>query len=220
MSTGGGGGNPVRGLDYGASAAQQNVDLSDDIDPKGAAAGYVPEEHEHKSLLGTIKDALRPGDSKRHEQQSPRHAGDLTHDGRHGGIEETMMRGHRDYDESMEGPGSHIDGMRTDGGNSSGGSGGGGVLESMMPGRKDRSSKGRGSGSGGGGGGGGTSTFDATGAVGHQFTSEGAVGGTAQKVGGPFSKEGAVGRQFTDKGSVGGTVQDTLGHGNATRKGV
>lgn len=40
-----------------------------------------------------------------------------------------------------------------------------------------------------------------------------------QKVGGPLSKEGAIGKQFTDSGAVGGTVQDTLGHGNATRKG-
>lgn len=50
--------------------------------------------------------------------------------------------------------------------------------------------------------------------------SEGAIGGTANKLGGPFSKDGTVGHQFTDKGSVGGTVQDTVGHGDATRKGA
>lgn len=67
-----------------------------------------------------------------------------------------MARGHRDYDESEEGPRSHVDGVRTDGGASS-------ALESMMPGRMDRGSKGRRSG-------GGISTFDAQGSVGHQFT--------------------------------------------------
>lgn len=41
MSVGGTGGNPVRGLNYGASAAQENADFSDDPDPKGTAAGYV-----------------------------------------------------------------------------------------------------------------------------------------------------------------------------------
>lgn len=41
MSTGGTGGHPIRGLNYGATAGQQNVDLSDDPDPKGTAAGYV-----------------------------------------------------------------------------------------------------------------------------------------------------------------------------------
>jgi hypothetical protein len=40
---------------------------------------------------------------------------------------------------------------------------------------------------------------------------DGVIGGTADKVGGPFSKEGVVGRQFTETGSVGGTVQDGLG---------
>lgn len=40
---------------------------------------------------------------------------------------------------------------------------------------------------------------------------EGAIGGAAQKVGGPFDKEGAIGKQFTTDGSVGGTVQEKLG---------
>lgn len=36
---------------------------------------------------------------------------------------------------------------------------------------------------------------------------DGSVGGTAQKVGGPFDKDGAIGQQFTSKGAVGGTAQ-------------
>lgn len=43
------------------------------------------------------------------------------------------------------------------------------------------------------------------------FLEAGAIGGTAQKVGGPFDKDGAVGKQFTTEGSIGGTVQDNLG---------
>ncbi|KAI1773418.1 hypothetical protein F4818DRAFT_422525 [Hypoxylon cercidicola] len=56
-----------------------------------------------------------------------------------------------------------------------------------------------------------TSVFDSTGAIGKQFTTKGAIGGTAQKVGGPLSKDGAVGKQFTDTGSIGGTIQNKLG---------
>ncbi|OTB13451.1 hypothetical protein K445DRAFT_24623 [Daldinia sp. EC12] len=290
MSTGGTGGNPIQGLNYGATAGQQNVDLSDDPDPKGTAAGYVPDQNQGKSLFGTIKDALKPGDTKKHQQQQQQGSGfrgDFTHDGRHGGVEETMIPGHRDYDESQEGPQTHRDGVRTDGG---------GVLESLMPGNKNRSNKERGgifgamksaadntpdvpgalkkaagggdpgsvgqSMHGGNSGDGGNesglknsggltgrteknskfdkfpatgnylgpepdsdsatrvSAFDSQGSVGHQFSSEGAIGGTAHKIGGPFSKEGVVGRQFTDKGAVGGTVQDTIGHGDQTRKGA
>jgi hypothetical protein len=36
---------------------------------------------------------------------------------------------------------------------------------------------------------------------------DGAVGGTAQKVGGPFDKDGAIGKQFKESGAVGGTAQ-------------
>ncbi|OTA57923.1 hypothetical protein K449DRAFT_128929 [Hypoxylon sp. EC38] len=216
------------------------------------------------------------------QHQGSGFAGDFTHDGRHGGVEETMIPGHRDYDESQERTQSHHKDART----------GGGILESVMPGHKSHDNKDRGGildamksatenapdipgalkratggddlGSAGqkmGGGGdsglkssGGVtgrtertskfdkfpatgnylgaefgedensatrvSAFDSQGSVGHQFSSEGAIGGTANKLGGPFSKEGAVGRQFTDKGSVGGTVQDTIGHGDATRKGA
>ncbi|KAF3071080.1 hypothetical protein GL218_00261 [Daldinia childiae] len=271
MSTGGTGGNPIRGLNYGATAAQQNIDLSDDPDPKGTAAGYVHDQNQGKSLFGTLKDALKPGDTKKQQHQGSGFNDDFTHDGRHGGIEETMIPGHRDYDESQETPQTHRDGVRTDGGN---------VLEAVMPGYKDHSNKDRGGifsamksaadntpdipgalkkAVGGGDPGSvgqknsggmtgktdknskfdkfpatgnyfgpepgsdpatGTSAFDTEGSIGHQFSSEGAIGGTANKIGGPFSKEGLVGRQFTDKGSVGGTVQDTIGRGNETRKGV
>ncbi|KAI1661080.1 hypothetical protein F4813DRAFT_386485 [Daldinia decipiens] len=53
--------------------------------------------------------------------------------------------------------------------------------------------------------------FDAQGSIGKQFTKDGAIGGTAQKIGGPLDKEGMVGKQFTTEGSVGGSVQSTLG---------
>ncbi|ROV99104.1 hypothetical protein VMCG_06596 [Cytospora schulzeri] len=53
--------------------------------------------------------------------------------------------------------------------------------------------------------------FDAEGAIGKQFTEGGALGGTAQKIGGPLATDGAIGKQFTAEGSIGGTVQDTLG---------
>lgn len=72
------------------------------------------------------------------------------------------------------------------------------------------------------------SAFDAQGMIGKQFTSEylsstaysaadllfiaeGAVGGTAQKIGGPFDKEGAIGKHFNADGTLGGTVQNNLG---------
>ena len=43
------------------------------------------------------------------------------------------------------------------------------------------------------------------------FVAEGAIGGTAQKIGGPFDKEGVIGKQFKPDGALGGTVQETLG---------
>ncbi|OJD34557.1 uncharacterized protein BKCO1_2200094 [Diplodia corticola] len=66
----------------------------------------------------------------------------------------------------------------------------------------------------------GTSIFSSQGSVGKQFTTQGAIGGTAQKLGGPFDAQGSIGKQFTDKGSIGGTVQDHLGQGesNSIRK--
>ncbi|OTA82735.1 hypothetical protein M434DRAFT_37013 [Hypoxylon sp. CO27-5] len=53
--------------------------------------------------------------------------------------------------------------------------------------------------------------FDAQGSIGKQFTEEGAIGGAAQKVGGPLDKEGTIGKQFTTEGSIGGSVQSALG---------
>ena len=44
----------------------------------------------------------------------------------------------------------------------------------------------------------------------------GALGGIAQKVGGPMDKEGAIGKQFTADGAIGGKVQDMMG-GNKGR---
>ena len=72
------------------------------------------------------------------------------------------------------------------------------------------------------------SVFDAKGMIGKQFKSqycsvaqlcianplhvaEGAIGGTAQKIGGPFDKDGMIGKQFKPDGTLGGTVQGNLG---------
>lgn len=43
------------------------------------------------------------------------------------------------------------------------------------------------------------------------WAAEGAIGGTAQKIGGPLDKEGMIGKQFTEGGSIGGTVQQMMG---------
>lgn len=71
----------------------------------------------------------------------------------------------------------------------------------------------------------GTSIFSKDGMVGKQFTSmsfsttsrstthisrplaEGAIGGTAQSIGGPLDKQGMVGKHFGADGSIGGTAQ-------------
>ncbi|EGR48258.1 uncharacterized protein TRIREDRAFT_107853 [Trichoderma reesei QM6a] len=53
--------------------------------------------------------------------------------------------------------------------------------------------------------------FDKEGAIGHQFTEKGMMGGTAQMMGGPFDKEGMIGKQFTAEGSIGGTAQNMMG---------
>lgn len=58
--------------------------------------------------------------------------------------------------------------------------------------------------------------FDAQGAIGKQFTEDGAIGGTAQKVGGPLAKDGMIGKQFTEDGSIGGTVQNAMGGSKMT----
>jgi len=53
----------------------------------------------------------------------------------------------------------------------------------------------------------GTSVFDKSGAIGKQFTTEGTIGGTAQKIGGPLDAQGAIGKHFNADGSLGGTAQ-------------
>ncbi|KAK3352688.1 hypothetical protein B0T25DRAFT_567956 [Lasiosphaeria hispida] len=53
--------------------------------------------------------------------------------------------------------------------------------------------------------------FDAQGAIGKQFTEDGALGRQAQSIGGPLDKGGMVGSQFTEHGSIGGTVQNMMG---------
>ncbi|KAI1425311.1 hypothetical protein F5Y12DRAFT_714356 [Xylaria sp. FL1777] len=53
--------------------------------------------------------------------------------------------------------------------------------------------------------------FDAEGMIGKHFTEQGALGGAAQKIGGPLDKEGMVGKQFTAEGSIGGSVQSAMG---------
>lgn len=39
----------------------------------------------------------------------------------------------------------------------------------------------------------------------------GAIGGMAQKIGGPLDKDGIIGKQFTSDGALGGTVQNAAG---------
>ena len=37
------------------------------------------------------------------------------------------------------------------------------------------------------------------------------LGGMAQKMGGPLDKEGMIGKQFTTEGAMGGTAQNMMG---------
>ncbi|KAF2968570.1 hypothetical protein GQX73_g4966 [Xylaria multiplex] len=53
--------------------------------------------------------------------------------------------------------------------------------------------------------------FDSHGYIGKQFTEQGALGGAAQKIGGPLDKEGMIGKQFTTEGSIGGSMQSSMG---------
>ena len=41
-------------------------------------------------------------------------------------------------------------------------------------------------------------------------SADGAIGGTAQKVGGPLDKQGAIGQHFNADGKIGGMVQENL----------
>ncbi|KAL7897413.1 hypothetical protein HDV63DRAFT_414968 [Trichoderma sp. SZMC 28014] len=53
--------------------------------------------------------------------------------------------------------------------------------------------------------------FDKEGAVGKQFTEQGAIGSMGQSIGGPLDKEGMIGKQFTTEGAIGGTAQSMMG---------
>ncbi|KAM7205188.1 hypothetical protein V8F20_003325 [Naviculisporaceae sp. PSN 640] len=53
--------------------------------------------------------------------------------------------------------------------------------------------------------------FDSEGAIGKQFTKDGAIGSVGQKIGGPLAEDGMIGKRFTEDGAIGGTVQNTLG---------
>jgi len=53
----------------------------------------------------------------------------------------------------------------------------------------------------------GTSMFDKTGAIGKHFNADGAIGGTAQSIGGPMDKQGMIGKHFNADGAIGGTAQ-------------
>lgn len=44
-----------------------------------------------------------------------------------------------------------------------------------------------------------------------KYLEKGAIGGTAQSIGGPLAKDGMIGRQFTEGGSIGGSVEAVLG---------
>ena len=48
------------------------------------------------SVMNTLKEALRPNDARQPVEKAA--ASDTTHDGRHGGIIETMKPGNQDYD--------------------------------------------------------------------------------------------------------------------------
>ena len=39
---------------------------------------------------------------------------------------------------------------------------------------------------------------------------DGAIGGTAQKIGGPLDKQGSIGQHFNSDGKIGGMVQENL----------
>ncbi|EMR62125.1 hypothetical protein UCREL1_10935 [Eutypa lata UCREL1] len=291
MSTGGSGADSGRLFNYGTSTAGPNVDLTDD-QARGTNAGFRETGKESKTsgIMNSLKEALKPGDTRHSGTGTGAGTGpmgDTTHDGRHGGIIETMKPGHQDYDVREEhqrnnksgigqgvvdtvkqalGRNAHDDESHRDATGANSGVAGssdlshtgtmadpghvGSALESgsgatdygaSPSGAKqnrlgartsenydyDKQFASTGSPKGAFGRGSElgdravprVSAFDSQGSVGHQFTTEGPIGSMGQKVGGPLSKEGAIGKQFTDSGAVGGTVQDTLGHGNATRKG-
>ncbi|CAF9918664.1 hypothetical protein IMSHALPRED_004370 [Imshaugia aleurites] len=56
----------------------------------------------------------------------------------------------------------------------------------------------------------GTSMFSKDGPLGSMFNADGAIGGTAQKIGGPLDKDGSIGQHFNADGKIGGMVQENL----------
>ncbi|KAI0202652.1 hypothetical protein F4808DRAFT_458818 [Astrocystis sublimbata] len=83
----------TQGLYYGAAIARGNVEFAEDSSIEAMVLAQPGKRD--TALLDRLKDALRPGDARRR-------SADDAHDGRHGGIEEVMQPGHRDYDEREE----------------------------------------------------------------------------------------------------------------------
>ncbi|KAI0008964.1 hypothetical protein F4779DRAFT_584603 [Xylariaceae sp. FL0662B] len=95
MSTGGAGGY----YDYAASEARRKS-LGEQQIPKGAAEGSHTGE-EHRGIMETLKEALRPGDARKFKTRpgdsAPNHR-------RRSSVDETMMLGRRDSGERPESP--------------------------------------------------------------------------------------------------------------------
>ncbi|KAI1108666.1 hypothetical protein F5Y14DRAFT_456787 [Nemania sp. NC0429] len=84
----------TEGLDYGAAMAGENVEFAAESNTESPGT-------RDRALLDKLKDALKPGDARRFGAAENRDKDkDRTHDGRHGGIEEVMQPGHRDYEEN------------------------------------------------------------------------------------------------------------------------
>ncbi|PMD25023.1 hypothetical protein NA56DRAFT_566227 [Hyaloscypha hepaticicola] len=56
-----------------------------------------------------------------------------------------------------------------------------------------------------------TPVFHRDGAIGSMFKADGAIGGTADRVGGPFARDGVVGEKFNANGAIGGKIHESLG---------
>ncbi|KAI1264049.1 hypothetical protein F5Y18DRAFT_94675 [Xylariaceae sp. FL1019] len=262
-----------KAFDRGAFAGHQNIDAPDpdpNVAPRSGINPLRDDGGDDKGLLGSLKDALKPGDLKRDDDAKGR-SGPFGRDDRGGSLMDKMMPGRSDpSDRSATGGGPGIldkltgrsdptdtgktgfldkltgsAGWDRDAGRALGLDGDPKAPRGYDPSRRpgdprapgrdaarrdddpgnyrydslrdprndvrphdvgDRATPR-------------TSPLDREGAVGHEFTADGSIGGTADKIGGPFSKDGVIGRQFTDSGTVGGSVQDTAGHGDATRKG-
>lgn len=47
------------------------------------------------------------------------------------------------------------------------------------------------------------------------IVADGAIGGTAQSIGGPFDQQGSVGQHFNADGKIGGMIQENLANKKA-----